>query len=73
MDSLCEEGGARDSAKVHHSEVEGPVVMAIQKVEVDSKPTAPEMAQNDSASVPDVRETVTTPKPGEFNHKRLGG
>ncbi|XP_041722314.1 arginyl-tRNA--protein transferase 1-like [Coregonus clupeaformis] len=63
MVSLCEEGGLHGPAKVCHSEVESPVVTAIQ-TEGDSTPAEFETARKDPVSVPDGRGPETTPKPG---------
>ncbi|KAK6328957.1 hypothetical protein J4Q44_G00009350 [Coregonus suidteri] len=64
MDSLCEEGGPLGHAKVCHSEVESPVITAIQTEKGDTPPAKFETPRKDPVSVPDEKGPATTPKPG---------
>ncbi|XP_056147287.1 arginyl-tRNA--protein transferase 1 isoform X1 [Lampris incognitus] len=63
MDSIFEEVGPRQVAKVCVSEVEGPAVTDIEKETGEAISEHPESTRKDTASVPG-RPPVTTPKPG---------
>ncbi|KAM4607903.1 LOW QUALITY PROTEIN: arginyl-tRNA--protein transferase 1 [Polymixia lowei] len=64
MDSLCEEAGPREPAKVCHPEVEVPAVADIQKEVFEAKPAGSEASRKEPPPVPDGRPPATVPKPG---------
>ena len=70
---LCEEGGPLGHAKVCHSEVESPVIIAVQTEEGDTTSAKFETARIDRVSVPNERGPQTIPNPGESKCRKLEG